>query len=102
MKVYICGPMSRLPENNYPAFNAIAADLRRQGHEVENPAENPPPPEGTEDEWSYFMRLSIAQLIRCEAVALLPGWAGSRGACLERQIGIALDMQFYGVEEKES
>lgn len=40
-RIYIAGPMSGLPEFNYPAFNRAAAVLRAQGHHVENPAENP-------------------------------------------------------------
>lgn len=30
-RVYIAGPMTGLPEFNYPAFNACAADLRAKG-----------------------------------------------------------------------
>ena len=43
-RVYIAGPMTGLPDFNYPAFNAAAAKLRALGLEVLNPAENPPPP----------------------------------------------------------
>jgi hypothetical protein len=38
------------------------------------------------------MRLSIAQVLQAEAVALLPGWVNSRGALLERRIATALGL----------
>ena len=31
-RIYIAGPMSGLPELNYPAFNAMAERLRAHGH----------------------------------------------------------------------
>lgn len=87
MKLYIAGPMTGLPEFNYPAFNAVAKRLRELGHEVLNPAENPHPPCGT---WAGYMRMALVQLVQCECIVLLPGWAESRGALLERAIAQAL------------
>lgn len=80
-RIYIAGPMSGLPEANYPAFNTAAHRLRALGFEVENPAENPEPKCGT---WLGYMRMAIRQLVTCDGVALLPGWRGSRGARIER------------------
>ncbi|MCY1527250.1 hypothetical protein D9M68_623110 [compost metagenome] len=39
-RIYLAGPMTGLPEFNYPAFHAEAARLRALGYQVENPAEN--------------------------------------------------------------
>ena len=36
--VYLSGPMTGLPEFNYPAFNALASTLRGSGFVVNNPA----------------------------------------------------------------
>ena len=90
MKIYIAGPMSGLPEFNYPAFHAEAARLRSLGHEVLNPAENPVPECGT---WTGYMRMALRQLIECECVVLLPGWIESRGALIERSLAQALSMR---------
>lgn len=79
-RIYIAGPMSDLPAVNYPAFNAAAAVLRAAGFEVENPAENPRPACGT---WLGYMRMSLAQVARCDAVVRLVGWEDSRGAKVE-------------------
>lgn len=89
MTIYLSGPMSGLPENNYPAFHEAAARLRRLGLRVENPAENAPPACGS---WQGYMRLALVQLARCDGVALLPGWRQSSGArlenCIARRLGL--------------
>jgi len=94
--VYIAGPMTGLPDLNYPAFNAAEEALTAAGHAVLNPARN-----GTivgSNAWQQYMRLSIAQVLQAETVALLPGWVNSRGATLERRIAKALDLQIGPVE----
>ena len=40
MRIYLAGPMRNYPRNNFPAFDAAAAKLRADGHEVFNPAEH--------------------------------------------------------------
>ena len=87
MKIYIAGPMTGLPEFNYPLFNAVAKRLRELGYEVLNPAENPEPACGT---WAGYMRMALVQLVQCDLIVLLPGWTESRGATLERAIAQAL------------
>jgi hypothetical protein len=89
MRVYLAGPMTGLPELNFPAFHRAAANLRASGFEVVNPAEiNPDPAAG----WTACMRQDIAQLVTCQAIALLPGWRSSRGAQLEHHIATHLEM----------
>lgn len=92
-RIYIAGPMSGLPEFNYPAFNAVAVELRAQGYHVENPAENPAP---HCQSWLGYMRLAVAQLITCDTVYMLPGWRDSRGARIEH--ALAKDMGLDVVE----
>lgn len=89
MKIYLAGPMTGLPDFNYPAFHAAAARLRSMGHEVLNPAENPEPPCRS---WQGYMRMALAQLVQCECIALLPGWTESRGALIERKLAQVLQM----------
>lgn len=88
--VYLSGPMSGLPEMNYPAFHAAAKKLRDAGVVVENPAENQPPECGT---WAGYMRMALVQMLRCEAVVMLPNWQFSRGARIERQLASDLGIR---------
>jgi hypothetical protein len=89
-RIYISGKMSGLPELNFPAFHAAAADLRAKGYDVVNPAELNPDPGAT---WEQCMRVDIAALMTCDAIALLPSWSDSRGAKLEKHVADALGMR---------
>ncbi len=92
-RIYVAGPMTGFPGSNYAAFDAEAARLRALGYHVENPAESPAPPCGS---WEGWMRLAIAQLVTCDAVATLPGWVKSRGACIE--VGLAQQLSIFVVD----
>lgn len=89
MKVlYLSGPMTGYPDNNKPAFNAMAKKLRLAGYMVINPAElDAKEPCSC---WEDYLRRDIRALSRCEAIATLPNWQKSRGANLEIYIGRAL------------
>lgn len=89
-KIYIAGPMTGLPELNFPAFHLAAEWLRGMGHEVVNPAEINP---DTSMEWHECMRADFAQLVTCQCIYLLPGWEDSRGAKLEHHIAERLGMR---------
>lgn len=96
MRLYLAGPMSGLPEYNYPAFNDAAARLREAGFFVANPAEiEPPNPNPT---WADWMRAAITLMLTCDAIALLDGWQMSRGAVIERDLANRLGMKTKGVE----
>lgn len=94
-RVYIAGPMTGLPELNFPAFERAAARLRASGYEVVSPHEVCPD-KGIE--WSAALRRDIPELCTCNAVALLPGWERSRGAKLEKFIAEALGMRVIFIE----
>ena len=66
-RIYISGPMTGLPEFNFPAFHAAAAKLRERGHAAVNPAEINAETGG---DWHYYMKADIrlcatATLWRC-------------------------------------
>ncbi|MGA0610530.1 DUF4406 domain-containing protein [Caldimonas sp. KR1-144] len=96
-KIYLAGPMTGLPELNFPSFNHFASVLRAIGHEVVNPAEI----NGlaTEKSWQECMRDDIRELVGCDAIALLPGWQRSTGANLELHIAHRLGMDVLFVEQ---
>jgi Domain of unknown function (DUF4406) len=89
-RVYVAGPMTGLPNLNFPVFNAAAAALRACGFEVVNPAEINP---DHTMPWSECMRRDIAELVTCSGIVLLPGWEKSKGATLEHHISERLGME---------
>lgn len=89
-RVYLAGPMTGIEAMNFPAFHAAAAKLRDSGYVVINPAEINPDPAAN---WNACMREDIAQLVTCDAIALLPGWERSRGATIEARIAADLGMR---------
>lgn len=88
-RLYLAGPMSGLPKLNFPAFHAEAARLRAMGYTVVNPAEIN---SDMQAEWADCMRADIRELVTCDGIALLPGWARSKGATLEHHIASSLGM----------
>lgn len=87
MRVYLSGPMTGIPDNNFPAFHEWAARLRAQGFDVVSPAELP---EG--DTWEACLRKDMRELPTCDAIALMPGWERSKGAHLELHVAHRLGM----------
>lgn len=96
-KVYLAGPMSGLPEYNYPAFFHAAELLRERGLIVENPAEhaqrNPQP------SWNGYMRQALKLMLDCEQLFLLPGWGRSVGAVIEHDLANELEMPIHYPED---
>lgn len=89
-RVYLSGPMAGLPEHNFPAFYAHAAELRAAGYDVVNPADLNPEPGKT---WEDCLRTDIRELCSCDTIALMPGWERSKGANLELHLAHRLGME---------
>ena len=96
MRVYISGPMSGLPDLNFPAFFRAAAELRVRGYEAVNPAEITTAPGAS---WAQCMRADIKALCDCDAIALLPGWMDSSGAHLEVHIAHRIGLKCFAIDE---
>jgi len=99
-RIYIAGPMTGVPEHNFPAFRAAAEKLTEAGWDVVNPAENF---DGRTDlPRPAYMRLDIALLLQCDAIALLAGWERSRGAALEFMIALQLELPVFDASKDPS
>jgi hypothetical protein len=82
--IYLSGPMTGLPDYNYPAFREAARTLRSYGQIVFDPSEAF---EGKTDlPKEVYMRKDIEALLKADVVALLPGWNTSSGAQLEVEV----------------
>ena len=90
-KVFICGPMTGLPDNNFSVFNATARFYRKAGFEVFNPAEN-----GPLDTHANYLRASIQQVCQCDIIHMLPGWESSEGACAELAVAKVCGLDLEG------
>lgn len=96
MRVYISGPMSNMPDLNFPAFNAAAAQLRQRGYDAVNPVDLNPDP-GTP--WHECMRADLKALCDCDAICLLPGWENSTGAYLELHVAHRIGLRIHQLED---
>lgn len=98
-RVYLSGPMTGLPDLNFPAFRAAAEHLRGLGLDVVNPADiNPDESMG----WEACMRADIKALCDCDAIALLPGWEYSKGAHLELHIASRLGLKVTRTDKDDA
>lgn len=95
-RLYLSGPMTGMPELNFPAFHAEAARLRALGYEVENPAEINHEQNAS---WHECMRKDLAALLTCDALALLDGWTTSAGAHLEMHVAHRVGMEIVIARE---
>ena len=98
-KIYLSGPMTGMPDYNYPAFHAVAERFRQAGWDVVSPAENfggyvDLPRES-------FLRMDVSQIATCDAIAMLPGWRESRGARMEYLIAHELGMEMLDAQTLE-
>jgi len=83
-RVYLAGPMTGLPEKNYPLFMEVAAELRAEGHIVYNPAEFAPrrPADAfpIREAFSEYCKFICEE---AEELVLLPDWEASLGVSAE-------------------
>lgn len=86
MKIYIAGAITNNP-NHKQQFAEAEKHLISQGHAVVNPVKN--------DGFTYreYIDMGLCQLMRCDAIYLLPGWEKSVGANLEYHYSVATGLK---------
>jgi hypothetical protein len=112
--IYLSGPMTGLPDFNYPLFHGVAEHFRSEGLTILSPAEvdggeqvvaheshcagNSTPEACTciagakaAKPWQYYMTKAITMQMQANAWAGLPGWFNSRGA--KREFDLAVDLR---------
>ncbi|MFW6002508.1 MAG: DUF4406 domain-containing protein [archaeon] len=101
-KVYISGPMSGLPNNNYEAFFTMEDRLKKAGYEIVNPArmsQNAINSGHKNPTRQDFYRQDFKALCDCDAIILLDGWVHSHGARFERQLAVEIGCQVFHEDE---
>lgn len=103
MRVYLAGPMTGIPQFNFPAFDAAEADLTARGYEVVPPADLHDPEVRAAAlasetgnladlprhlTWGQFLANDVRMIADdgIEGIVCLPGWDTSRGARLETYV----------------
>ncbi len=94
MKIYLSGPMTGLPEFNYPAFAKAAYELRHDGHFVYNPQEYAY--DGPLDK--FPLREAFAEYCdficeEADALYILPNWEESKGVKAEKSLAECLGLE---------
>lgn len=117
--IYVAGPMTGIPNFNFPLFNKVAAFLRAEGHTVFNPAErvierhggvdisadNPTgDPELAAKTHGFNRRIALKEdlefiCLHADTICLLPGWIDSMGARAEYCTAQAFNLDVIFVEK---
>ena len=87
--VYVAGAYSaedpiKVKENVLIA-EKHSVDLLRRGYAVFTPHKIWPTYEGHGFTWDDWMEVGLEILKRCDAIAMIPGWEGSRGSTIEHE-----------------
>lgn len=101
MNIYISGPITgRTPEEVQTAFGLAAEMIRAEGFTAINPADI----SGWRLSWTTYMHIAREILISGEidAVYMLEGWEGSRGATLERKWALSMGKPVYYERERRA
>lgn len=90
-KVYISGPVTGLEYSEASEnFRNCAKLVESTGkYEAVNPLEGEP--EGLT--WEQYMRRDIKKLMDCDRIISMPGWTGSEGAKMERELALSLGIK---------
>ncbi len=92
-RIYISGKITGLVyEEAYASFAKAEEYWLSKGWEVVNPMKL----EHSHDlSWKEYMRVDLKAMLDCDAIAMLIGWAGSKGARLEYEIAQELYFEEY-------
>lgn len=102
LRLYISGKITGDPEYKLKFFEAelmlggAAFGIpNAKDYLVSNPARI------NETDWKTAMKAAIMLMMCCDGVALLPDWEKSKGAKIERELALALDMTVKPIGEWE-
>jgi hypothetical protein len=98
LTLYLSGPMTGYPEQNYPAFARAAAALRARGLTIVSAHEtfhNGAQGGDGKLAWAAYLRNDLKELLGCDGIILLPGWPQSAGAKLEFDVAVRLGCQVF-------
>lgn len=86
--LYIAGPMTGYPQNNYPAFREAEHRLQDAGYKTVNPADFG----AAGGHYVDLIREDLRAMLDCHGVAIIENWWESVGARNEVQVAGILKM----------
>lgn len=108
MKVYLSGAITS-PVPNYTKealkgmFRTYQAQLEKEGYEVVNPldvlacADNSCGEGPSDHTWECWLKYDLIEMLKCDAIFMLPFWSRSRGARLEFSVATSVGMEVLGL-----
>ena len=97
MRVYIAGPITGFDlQERILTFRKYQSDLQAVGNTTVNPFDCHP----LGIPWEEAMKADIKELVSCDAIYLLPGWAESKGARIEFNLAVDLGMEVHYAPRK--
>jgi len=104
--VYLAGPMTGVPEFNFPAFDQAAGVLEGLGYKVSNPAQmdrdvgfDPSSTQVSNEFLRDALRRDLAAICDADTIAMLPGWEKSGGAKIEWMLAAHLGLEIIYLTE---
>jgi hypothetical protein len=109
IKYYLAGPMSGIPQFNFPMFFRVGKRLREMGYDIVSPAEidckedgdaalksKDGDPKEASRSWGDFLARDVKLLADggITGIIFLPGWETSSGAKLEATVGLLKKFHF--------
>lgn len=99
MKIYISIPITGHDFDKQSAtakeIETLISDL---GHTPVNPFNTPAPPswmENEQEQYAHYMGEDIKELLLCDAIYMVEGWADSKGCNLESAVAWIYDLKIY-------
>lgn len=96
--IYVCGPITNIPENNFPAFKKVQEVLDSEAisniipHEIFDGID-------TKDfTHNDFMKYCVSHLAFCDKVITLKGWESSVDATMEVRIARAMGKEVINAD----
>lgn len=117
LRWYLAGPMSNIPQFNFPLFERATVSLRDMGYNIVSPHEQDSEavqvaawasPDGklvggeiAGETWPQILARDVVLVgDKVDGIIFLPNWWQSRGAKLEAFVGLLTNKQFRYFSEK--